>query len=152
MLDTLKRELARYRHRSFLDALMAGCAFVATADGAVSLSERNRVDRIFESLHELDIFDADEAVDSFNHFAEAIAQDAGQGRREALAEIDGQADDPERARLLLRACVAVSLADGVVNDAERRALADVCDALALPPATLQEAVASLTPGRRSDRS
>ena len=152
MLETLKRELARYRQRSFLDALMAGCAVVATADGSVSLSERSRIDRIFESMHELDIFDPHEAVDRFNDFAESIALDAERGRREALAEIDDQADDPARALLLLRACVAVSLADGAVNEAERQALADIGDALALPPASLEEAIASLAQGRREVRS
>lgn len=144
MLDTLKRELARYRQRPFLDALMAGCAFVATADGVVSLSERSRVDRIFEGFRELDIFDPHESVDAFNEFAEAIAEDAARGRQRALAAIDDQASEPDRARLLLRACVAVSLADGDIVGEERAALADVCDALALPASALDEAIATLT--------
>lgn len=148
MLDSLKRELERYRQRPFLDALMAGCAFVAAADGAVSLSERSRIDRIFESFSELDIFDPHEAVDSFNGFAEAMAGDAAEGRRQALSTIEDQADEPARARLLLRACVAVSLADDKVSDIERAALADVCDALALPADMLDEVFAGfgLKPG------
>lgn len=149
MLETLKRELARYRQRSFLDALMAGCALVATADGAVSLSERSRVDRIFEGFRELDIFDPHEAVDSFNDFAESIARDALRGRREALAVIDDQTGEPARAHLLLRACVAVSLADGAIAAEERAALADIRDALALPAQTLDEAIASLAPAGRN---
>jgi tellurite resistance protein TerB len=141
VLETLKRELERYRQRPFLDALMAGCALVATSDGVVSLSERSRVDRIFESLRELETFDANEAVDRFNDFAEAIAEDAAEGRLAALAELEDQAHEPIRATLLLRACVAVSLADGELNDAERLALADVCSALALPPDALDTAIA-----------
>lgn len=152
MLDTLKRELARYRQRPFLDALMACCAFVATADGVVTLSERSRVDRIFESLKELDIFDPDEAVDSFNEFADAIAEDRAKGHRTALAAIDDQAGDVPRAKLLLRASVAVSLADGELTDEERAALADVCEALALPSQALDEAIASFSPAGRSEHA
>jgi tellurite resistance protein TerB len=150
VLDSLKRELARYRQRPFLDALMAGCAFVAAADGKVSLSERSRIDHIFESFRELDIFDPHEAVDSFNEFAEAMAENAEKGRRHALSAIDDQADEPARARLLLRACVAVSLADGNLSDIERAALADICNALALPAPVPDEVIAAFGAGRGRD--
>lgn len=152
LLDTLKRELERYRKRPFLDALMAGCALVATVDGNISLSERSRVDRIFESFRELDIFDPHEAVNSFNDFADALAEDSDKGRAAALGAIDDQASDPEKALLLLRACVAVSLADGVMTTEERDALTDVCDALALPRTTLDTAVGSLNRLSRSARA
>lgn len=152
MLESLRRELARYRQRPFLEALMACCAFVATADGVVSLSERSRVDRIFESLKELDIFDPNEAVDSFNEFADAIAADQAKGRRTALATIDDQAGEPKRAQLLLRASVAVSLADGELHDEERAALGDVCDALALAPTALDDAITSFEPSGRNEHA
>jgi tellurite resistance protein len=155
VLDGLKRELARYRQRPFLDALMAGCALVATADGTVSLSERSRVDRIFESLVELEIFDPHEAVNRFNEFADDIAADAARGRHAALDAIAEQAGDEARARLLLRACVAVSLADDDLRPEERARIADICDALDLPESSLDEALDTFVrPGkvtRREDR-
>jgi tellurite resistance protein len=132
---------------------MAGCALVATADGAVSLSERSRVDRILESLDELEIFDPHEAVDRFNDHAEAIAADARRGRGEALEAIAEYADDAAHARLLLRACIAVSIADGDIIAEERAQLINICGALELPNAVLDEALAQLArPGRGIDRA
>ncbi len=148
VLEGLKRELARYRQRPFLDALMAGCALVATADGSVSLSERSRVDRIIESLGELDIFDPHEAVNRFNDYAEVIAADAERGRHEALDAIAEHAGDKDRARLLLRACIAVSLADDNFRPEERARIAEICDTLELPETALDEALAVYTrPGK-----
>lgn len=152
MLEALKRELARYRQRPFLDALMAGCALVATADGAISLSERSRVDRIVESLRELDIFDPHEAVNRFNEYAEDIAADAERGRRDILLAIGEHAGDEGHARLLLRACIAVSLADDDLRPEEHARIADICDALDLPKGALEEALELYTrPGKVAPR-
>lgn len=128
--------------------MMAGCALVATADGSVSLSERSRIDRIFESVGELEIFNPHEAVNRFNDYAESIVADAESGLREALVMIAEFAGDNAHARLLLRACIAVSLADDDFRPEERTRIADICDALELPESALEEALAIYTrPGK-----
>ncbi len=40
MFERFKQELARHRQRSFLEAVMAACALIASAGDEVSFSER----------------------------------------------------------------------------------------------------------------
>ena len=81
MFERLKQELERHRRRPFLEAAMAACALIASADDEVSFSERARMDAVLESLAELRIFDPHQAVDLFNARIEALQADREAGRQ-----------------------------------------------------------------------
>lgn len=127
-------QLMRYRNRPFLRAAMAGCALVAMANGSVSLRERMRVDRIMETLDALKVFDPHEGVVLFNEFVEALRDDPAEGRRRALEVITREvADEPEKAGLLARICLAVSERDGAIAPEQRREVADLCRCIGVAP-------------------
>ncbi len=122
-----QEELQRHRHRPFLRAAMAGCALVSTAEGAVSLGHRVRVDEILETLDALRLFDPHEGIDLFDEFVEGIRLHAETGHARALAAVDGEvAEEPEKARLLVRICAAVSAQGGPVRPSERREIRALC--------------------------
>ncbi len=143
MFDRLKQELERHRQRPFLEAAMAACALIASADDEVSFSERARMDAVLESLAELRIFDPHEAVNLFNARLEALQVDRQAGQGEAFEAIRRGATAEGAPELLVRICVAISLADGkfVVN--ERAMLGLICAALNLTPAAIDEAQSEL---------
>lgn len=143
MFERLKQELARHRQRPFLEAAMAGCALIASADDEVSFSERTRMDAVLESLAELRIFDPHEAVDLFNTRIDALEADRETGQAEAFDAIRRGATADGASELLVRICVAISLADGKFVANERAMLGLICSALNLTPEAIDEAQAVL---------
>lgn len=138
ILSTLIRgyqeQLRRYRHRTFLRAAMAGCALVAMADGVISLRQRVRIDQILETLDALRLFDPHEGIDLFNGFADAIRTQPEVGRARALAAVDEEvAEEPEKARLLVRICAAVSEEDGEIHAPEWREIQALCARYGVEP-------------------
>ena len=119
----------RHRNRPFLEASMAACAYVALADGDISLGERGRVDQILEQLERLSFFDPHEGVDLFNDYAEALRTDAEQGRARVMQALDAIRQDAEAADLIARMTVAISEASGAFSPGERQATVEVIAAL-----------------------
>lgn len=120
-------QIQRYRNRPFLRAAMAGCALVSMADRVVSLQQRTRVDQILETLDALRLFDPHEGVDLFNEFVEAIRIQQEAGHALALTVLDQEvAEEPDKARLLMRICAAVSEEEGVIHPPEWRELHGLC--------------------------
>lgn len=131
-----RSQLERLRNRPFLRAAMGACALVSTADGRVTLYQRTRVDRLLETLDALKVFDPHEGVELFNELVQALEADSDAGHRQVLDIVSREvADDPEKARLLVRICLAVSERDGAVPAAERREIAALCRSIGLQPAS-----------------
>ena len=126
--------LERRHNLPFLKAMMAACAVVAIADGTIAFSQRIRIDQILETLEALKVFDPHEGVELFNHYAEAILADPKTGHAEAIKAIRPMAKDPDIARLLVRACRAVSEASGDTSLVEKIELITLCSLLNVEPA------------------
>lgn len=122
---------------------MAGCALIASADDEVSFSERARMDAVLENLAELRIFDPHEAVDLFNTRIDALQADREVGQAEAFDAIRRGVTADGAPELLVRICVAISLADGEFVANERAMLGLICSALNLTPEAIDEAQAVL---------
>lgn len=130
-----EEQLQRHRNRPFLRAAMAACATVAMASGGVSLRQRMRVDQVMETLDALKVFDPHEGVDLFNEFVDAIRKDSAWGRARVLEAVDEEvAEEPEKARLLIRICAAVSERNGDIQEPERREIQLLCSRYELEPA------------------
>lgn len=125
----VETRVARHRNRGFMEASMAGAAWLAMADGAVGFSERMRLDGVVESLEDLKVFDVHEAVDRFNDYVEAIRADPARGKADCLAAVAAMAGDADHADLVARVCMALGAADGTVTETERARFEDVCAAL-----------------------
>jgi tellurite resistance protein TerB len=143
MFERLKQELARHRQRPFLLAAMAACALIASADDEVSFSERTRMDAVLESLAELRLFDPHEAVDLFDARLDALQADRDAGRAAAFEAVRRGAVAEGAGVLIVRICVAISLADGKFVASERAMLGLICAALNLAPDAIDEAQAVL---------
>lgn len=120
---------ARHRNRPFLEAAMAACAYIAQADGYVSIGERGRIDDILEQLESLSIFDPHEGVNIFNDYVDLLKTDPASGQKAVFSAIEKMSKDEEAALLVARICIAISNADGEFSDKERAAVVEVCDVL-----------------------
>lgn len=123
----------RFRNAEFLDAVVAGCAIVAAADGKITAEEKQKMAGYIGRSTELKVFEIGDAIKRFNHFAEHFEFDAVIGKAEALKVIARFKDKPEQARLVVSVCCAIGAADGDFDDQEKSVVRDICAALTLPP-------------------
>ena len=131
--ELIHTQLERHHNLPFLKATMAASAVVAIADGSIDFSQRVRVDQLLETLEALKIFDPHEGVDMFNNFADFILEDPASGHAKAIAAITPMAENPEMAKLLVRACRAISEANGEINLIEKIELITLCSLLGVEP-------------------
>lgn len=136
MLQALTRGIGamarRHNKRPLLRAAMASCALVAHADGAISFSERIRLDAILDTLDELKVFDPHEGVEMFVNFVDELRADPISGRQRALDAIKPFARDRHATELLMDICVSIAVADGPAYPAEVVAMDAVSRTLGLP--------------------
>jgi tellurite resistance protein len=105
------------------------------ANGTVSFYQRIRIDRVMETLDTLRVFDPHEGVELFDAYAEALRVDPEAGHRQLLDLVAREVgQEPEKARLLTRICLAVSEQESGVPPAERREIARLCGFIGLDPA------------------
>ena len=138
MFERFRLELNRHKQRSFLEAVAAACALVATADGEVSFSERARLDTVIESLSQLRLFDPHEVVDAFDEHVAQLADDDN-GVAVMLKVISAGTRAEGAADLLLRISAAMSLADGRDSSDEHEIIHKICAALQLPDTSVEQA-------------
>ena len=127
--EAIREAAARHKNRPFLEAAMAACAYVAMADGRISIGERGRVDDILEHLEQLKVFDPHEGVNLMNDYADALREDHDAGKAAVMKAVGHMAHDEEAAFLVARMCIAISNADNDFSEEERVAVSEVIDAL-----------------------
>ena len=134
LIGRYQKHLERNRTRPFLDSVMAACALVAIAEGKVTFSHRVHIDQVIDTLEELKVFDPHEAVDLFNEYVAAIRKSPSAGRKKALDSILREVrDDPEKARLLIRICLAVSELNGEIPMADQIEIVALCSRINVDP-------------------
>jgi len=132
--ELIHTQLERHHNLPFLKATMAACAVVAIADGSIAFTQRIRVDQILETLDTLKVFDPHEGVNLFNAYTNSILKDPASGHTRAIAAMMPMAKNPEIAKLLIRACRAISEANGDISLVEKIELITLCSLLGVDPA------------------
>lgn len=127
--ETIGEVTKRHANRPFLEAAMATCAYVASADGAVSFSERGRVDDILEHLEQLRVYDPHDGVDLFNDYTDALTADRAKARARVFQAVAKVAKQEESAKLIARMVFAISNADGDFSEDERKAGVEIVEVL-----------------------
>ena len=144
MLDWLKKntdsaraaltaEIGKYKNRSFMEAVVAGCALVSAADGNVSAEEKQKMVGYMQSSNELKMFKMLDVMNAFNDAVSKFEFDADIGKAEALKTISKVKDDQGAAKLLVRVCCAIGASDGDFDAQERAIVAQIATELGLQP-------------------
>jgi tellurite resistance protein TerB len=126
-------EISRYRNRDFLDAIVAGCAMVAAADGTISASEKQKMFGFLRSSEELKVFGSSDIIASWDGIMQKFDFDVEIGSLQALAIIAKVRRNQRAAKLLVRVCCLIGAADGNFDDDEKHVVARICRELALDP-------------------
>jgi tellurite resistance protein TerB len=127
----------RFKNKEFMDAVVAGCALVAAADGNIDSSEKQKMAGFIRRSEELKVFDMNAVIKRFNEFAEGFEFDNIIGKGESLKAIGKIKKNQEAARLLIRVCCAIGAADGNFDDDEKAVVGEICAELNLNPTDFQ---------------
>ena len=132
--EALVKEVGRFKNRSFLEAIVSGCALVAAADGNISSEEKQKMANFIKSSDELNIFDMADVIKQFNKVTSKFEFDYSIGEAEALKTISKLRNDTDAARLMIRVCIAVGSSDGDFDESEKTVVRMIAKELTLNPA------------------
>jgi tellurite resistance protein TerB len=131
---TLAQEsITRFKNKDFLDAVVAGCALVAAADGHIDAKEKETMAGFIQRNDDLKVFDMTTVIETFNKFASSFEFNAMIGKGEALRAVHKIRANEEAAKLLIRVCCAVGMTGGDLDDNERAVIREICFELRLNP-------------------
>lgn len=129
----LTDQVKKLKNKDFLDAVVAGCAIVAGADGSIDASEKQKMAGYIGRSEELKVFDMTLVINRFNHYVGNIEFDGMIGKQEALKAIAKYSGKPEVGRVIVGVCSAIGAADGDFDAKEQAAVRDICNTLGLNP-------------------
>jgi tellurite resistance protein TerB len=131
--QNLSTELTRYQNKQMLEAIVAGCAMVAYADGSVSAPEKQKMMGFLRTSETLKVFDAGEVIRLFEKYVEKFDFDHTIGVGEVMTAVAKFKGKPAEAQLIVRVCIAVSASDGTFDANERSMVRRLCQELDLDP-------------------
>jgi tellurite resistance protein TerB len=131
--SSLKDGVKRFKNKELMDAIVAGCAIVAAADGSIDASEKQKMSGFLGRSEELKVFNMSDVIDRFNHFVGNLEFDILVGKQEALRAIAKFKGKHEIGRIIVGVCCAVGSADGNFDDKEKSIVRDICNVLDLTP-------------------
>jgi tellurite resistance protein TerB len=134
---TLVEAVKKYKNKNFMEAVVAGCALVAAADGQIQAEEKQKMAGYIGRSEELKVFDMNEVINSFNKYVSNFEFDHTVGKMEALKVIGQFKNNPEVARVIVSVCCAVGAADGYFDEKEKQVVREICQSLHLDPTTFQ---------------
>ncbi|EHQ88864.1 TerD family protein [Desulfosporosinus youngiae] len=123
----------KYMGKDLTEALVAGSALVALADGVIEPAERQKLIDYFRTSQEMRGININEVDSRFNYYIQRIQSDHMLGKAEALRTIGKLASKPEAARLVVRLCCAIGFADGEFAPVEKQVVEEICREVHLDP-------------------
>ncbi len=130
----LLNEVSKFKNREFMEAVVAGCAIVAAADGDISSAEKQKMIGFMQSSDELKVFKVEDVIQFFGQVSSKFEFDREIGRAEALKVVGRLKKNESAARIMVRVCCVIGGSDGTFDDAEKKAVRSICAELSLNPA------------------
>lgn len=135
--ETLTSEVAKYRNRTFMEAIANGCALMSAADGEIKPDEKMKMTGFINTSTELRVFNLNEVITVFNDACAKLEFDFQIGQAEALKAISKIKGKDGEARLLVRVVCAVGASDGDFDGQEKTVGRLICLELGLNPADFE---------------
>ncbi|MGB4946036.1 MAG: tellurite resistance TerB family protein [Candidatus Competibacter denitrificans] len=129
----LKTEVSKFKNKSFLEAVVAGCALVAHADGVVKPEEKQKMMGFLRNSEVLSVFDVQEVIAIFDKYSKQFEFDHQIGQASALQVVSKLKGKDAEARLMVRVCCAIGAADGNFDPDEKAVASKICAELGLNP-------------------
>ena len=131
--ENARKVVSKYMGKDLTEALVAGSALVAMADGIIEPSEKEKLIDYFRTSQEMRGININEVETRFNYFVQRIQSDLMMGKAEALRAVGKLASKPDAARLVVRLCCAIGFADGEFSPVEKKIVEAISREVNLDP-------------------
>ncbi len=133
LIQSIKTIIAKHqqqvRQKQFLQAAMGACALLAVADGDIGFAELMAREYILDNVQQLQLFDANEAAETFRIKAEALQNNYQQEKTEIINLITPYSGDRELAPLLLQISLVIAKADRELKPSEQEIINELKEVL-----------------------
>lgn len=130
--ETLNTEITKFKSKDLLEAVVAGCALVAYADGNVTSEEKQKMMGFLRTSDQLKVFDSGDVIKIFQKYVEKFEFDNTIGVGEVMQSV-GKFRGKPQAQLVVRVCCAIGAADGDFDEKEKAVVRRMCSELGLNP-------------------
>jgi tellurite resistance protein TerB len=134
--DWLKEQKAKtqagikqFANKDFMEAVAAGCALIASADGEISSDEKQKMVGYINLNDSLKVFKLSDILARFNHYADMFEFDYNVGKAEAMKSITKMKSKPDAAKTLIALCCSIGAADGNFDKDETALVKEMCSAI-----------------------
>ena len=125
--------MKKFKSKSLMEGIVAGCALVTVADGAVKPEEKAKMIGFMQINDALKVFDVKEIIDAFEKYIKNFDFDYAIGKGEVLKAVRKFKNNQDEAKLLVRVCCVIGSSDGDFDEAEKKAVREICAELNLSP-------------------
>lgn len=125
--------IKKAKTKYFMEAVAAGSAMVAFADGLIRPEEIAKLLDYVRLEESLKVFDSLEVIETFEKYIENFEFDFRVGREKALKAIQKIERNSEEARLVVFVCCAIGSADDDFDNNQRFVVREICRVLGLNP-------------------
>jgi len=130
--ETFNAEITKFKSKDLLEAVVAGCALVAYADGNVTSEEKQKMMGFLRTSDQLKVFDSGDVIKIFQKYVEKFEFDNTIGVGEVMQAV-GKFRGKPQAQLVVRVCCAIGAADGDFDQKEKAVVRRMCSELGLNP-------------------
>jgi tellurite resistance protein TerB len=124
----LTDQFNRIKNKEIMEGVIAGCTYVAYADGNVSQEEKNKMLGFLQNSECLKMYKADDVIATFGKFSRKFEFDRDMGVAEVFKAMGGITKTDEK-KLIVRACIIIANSDGNFDQSEKEAVRKICKEL-----------------------
>jgi len=125
--------IKQFANKDFMEAVAAGCALIAGADGDISSDEKQKMVGYINLNDSLKVFKLSDVLARFNHYADMFEFDYNVGKAEAMKAITKMKSKPDAAKTLIAVCCSIGAADGNFDKDEIALVKEMCTAIGVNP-------------------
>ena len=125
--------IKQFANKDFMEAVAAGCALIAGADGDISSDEKQKMVGYINLNDSLKVFKLSDVLARFNHYADMFAFDYNVGKAEAMKSITKMKSKPDAAKTSIAVCCSIGAADGNFDKDEIALVKEMCTAIGVNP-------------------
>ncbi|AKA69638.1 tellurite resistance TerB family protein [Clostridium scatologenes] len=125
--------IMKVTNKDFMQAILAGCALIAAADGKLELAEKEKMAEFIKGSTIMSLYSMSEVLDEFNKYAEVVIADYNTGKKECIDTILKIRYAKGEAKEVVRFCSIIAASDGSVNEKEQAIIKELVETLELEP-------------------
>jgi tellurite resistance protein TerB len=118
---------------ALMEAIVAGCAMVAYADGWVTEEEHLRMTQLIRAFDPVAAFGMADVLSHFEDVSARFKREHEEGMAHAFQHVSLLRGHPRECGLLIQTCCAIAESDGGFDAAEREVIISLCELLRVSP-------------------